>query len=61
MDFLTSEWQWHYVEEKRVRAQEEAMIKRLIVTRVTKHIKPFIHFNDKHTYLSWSHMHNDIL
>ena len=29
-DFLTSEWQRHYGEEKRLRAQEEAAIKRLI-------------------------------
>ena len=61
MDFLTSEWQRHYAEEKRVRVQEEAAIKRLIVARVTEHMEPYIHFNDEHAYLSCSHMHNDIL
>ena len=60
-DFLTSEWQRHYGEEKRIRAQEEAAIKRLIATRVTEHMEPYIHFNDEHAYLSRSHMRNDIL
>ena len=60
-DFLTSEWQRHYGEEKRIRAQEEAAIKRLIAARVTKHMEPYIHFNDEHAYLSRSHMRNDIL
>ena len=60
-DFLTSEWQWHYREEKRIRAQEEAAIKRLIATRVTERMEPYIHFNDEHAYLSRSHMRNDIL
>ena len=60
-DFLTSEWQWHYGEEKRLHAQEEAAIKWLIVVRVTEHMEPYIHFNDEHAYLSRSHMHNDIL
>ena len=59
-DFLTSEWQRHYSEEKRVRAQEEAAIKRLIAARVTERMEPYIHFNDEHAYLSHSHMHNDI-
>ena len=61
VDFLTSEWQRHYGEEKRIRAQEEATIKRLIAARVTEHMEPYIHFNDKHAYLSRSHMCNDIL
>ena len=60
-DFLTSEWQWHYGEEKRIQAQEEAAIKRLIAARVTERMESYIHFNDEHTYLSHSHMHNDIL
>ena len=60
-DFLTSEWQQHYGEEKRIRAQEEAAIKWLIAARVTERMEPYIHFNDEHTYLSRSHMHNDIL
>ena len=60
-DFLTSEWQRHYGKEKRLRAQEEAAIKQLITTRVTKHMEPYIHFNDEHAYLSRSHMCNDIL
>ena len=60
-DFLTSEWQRHYGEEKRIRAQEEAAIKRLIAARVTERMEPYIHFNDKHAYLSRSHMCNDIL
>ena len=60
-DFLTSEWQRHYGEEKWVRAQEEAVIKRLIAARVTKQMEPYIHFNDEHAYLSRSHMCNDIL
>ena len=60
-DFLTSEWQQHYREEKQTRAQEEAAIKRLIAARVTECMEPYIHFNDEHTYLSRSHMHNDIL
>ena len=61
MDFLTSEWQQHYGEEKRVWAQEEAAIKRLITARVTKRMEPYIHFNNEHAYLSCSHMRNDIL
>ena len=60
-DFLTSEWQQHYSKEKRLRAQEEAAIKRLIATRVTERMEPYIHFNDEHAYLSRSHMRNDIL
>ena len=60
-DFLTSEWQRHYGEGKRIRAQEEAAIKRLIAARVTKCMEPYIHFNDEHAYLSRSHMRNDIL
>ena len=60
-DFLMMEWQRHYAEEKQVRAQEEAAIKRLIAVRVTECMEPYIHFNDEHAYLSWSHMHNDIL
>ena len=60
-DFLTSEWQRHYREEKRIHAQEEAAIKRLIAARVTEHMEPYIHFNDEHAYLSRSHMRNDIL
>ena len=61
MDFLTSEWQQHYAEEKQIRAQEEAAIKRLIAACVTERMEPYIHFNDEHTYLSCSHMHNNIL
>ena len=60
-DFLTSEWQRHYTEEKGIRAQEEAAIKRLIAACVTERIEPYIHFNNEHTYLSCSHMRNDIL
>ena len=60
-DFLTSEWQRHYREEKQIRAQEEAAIKRLIAARVTERMEPYIHFNDEHAYLSRSHMRNDIL
>ena len=60
-DFLTSEWQQHYGEGKRIRAQEEAAIKRLIAARVTECMEPYIHFNDEHAYLSRSHMRNDIL
>ena len=60
-NFLTSEWQRHYGEEKRIRAQEEAAIKRLIAARVTEHMEPYIHFNDEHAYLLRSHMRNDIL
>ena len=60
-NFLTSEWQRHYGEEKWIRAQEEAAIKRLIATRVTECMEPYIHFNDEHAYLSRSHMRNDIL
>ena len=60
-DFLTSEWQRHYGEEKRLRAQEEAATKRLIVAQVTERMEPYIHFNDKHAYLLRSHMRNDIL
>ena len=60
-DFLTSEWQRHYGEEKRLRAQEEAAIKQLIAARVTERMEPYIHFNDEHAYLSHSHMRNDIL
>ena len=61
MDFLTSEWQRHYGEEKQLRAQEEAAIKWLIAARVTERMEPYIHFNNEHTYLSRSHMRNDIL
>ena len=60
-DFLTSEWQRHYGEEKWIQAQEEAVIKQLIAARVTEHMEPYIHFNDEHAYLSHSHMRNDIL
>ena len=60
-DFLTSEWQQHYGEKKRIQAQEEAAIKRLIAARVTERMGPYIHFNDEHAYLSRSHMHNNIL
>ena len=60
-DFLTAEWQRHYREERQIRAQEEAAIKRLIAARVTERMEPYIHFNDEHAYLSRSHMRNDIL
>ena len=60
-DFLTSEWQRHYGEERRLRAQEEATIKQLIAARVTERMELYIHFNDEHAYLSRSHMRNDIL
>ena len=60
-DFLTLEWQRHYSEEKRLRAQEEVVIKWLIAARVTECMGPYIHFNDEHAYLSHSHMRNDIL
>ena len=51
-DFLTTKWQHHYEEEKRLRAQKEATIKRLIAAQVTKQMEPFIHYNNKHAYLS---------
>ena len=60
-DFLTSEWQRHYGEERQLRAQEEAAIKRLIAAQVMERMEPYIHFNDEHTYLSRSYMRNDIL
>ena len=60
-DFLASEWQRHYGEEKRLQAPEEAAIRRLIAARVTEQMEPYIHFNDEHAYLSHSHMRNNIL
>ena len=44
-DFLTSKWQRHYGEEKRIQTQEKAAIKRLIATRVTERMEPYIHFH----------------
>ena len=41
--------------------QEKATIKRLVAACTMKQMEPYLHYHDDHTYLTHSHMRNDIM
>ena len=60
-DFLTAEWRRHYAEEKQMRDQEKATIKRLVAACMMERMEMYLHYHDDHAYLTRSHMRNDII